>query len=83
MMNIFQSAIASWLIFTLGIINLVSILLILLSCRCIPGWKLTSKLMKYGVYKRFFRYHCYIWWVFWPSVVIHAIFAIGRFGIPS
>ena len=35
-MDIFQSAAASWLIFILGIISVVSILLILLSCRCIP-----------------------------------------------
>ena len=81
-MNIFQSIIASRLIFVLGIINLVTGVLIILTCRCMAGTRLTSKLMKYPAYQRFFRYHCYIWWIFWASVVIHVIFAIGLLGNP-
>ena len=81
-MDIFQSIISARLIFILGIINLVSILLILSTCRCIPGLKIAGKLMQYPAYKRFFKYHCYIWWVFWPSVIVHAIFAIAFLGIP-
>ncbi len=46
------------------------------------GTRLTSKLMKYPAYQRFFSYHCYIWWMFWASVVIHVIFAIGLLGNP-
>ncbi len=81
-MDIFQSVLAARLILILGIINLASISLIFLSCRCIPGWKLTRRLTKYRAYKRFFQYHCYIWWVFWPSVIVHAVFAVGVAGIP-
>ncbi len=81
-MDIFQSEVAVRLIFVLGISNLVLSSLIFLSCRCIPGWKLTGKLMQYGAYKRFFKFHCYLWWVFWPSVVVHAIFAIALLGAP-
>ena len=75
-------SIAAPVIFILGIVNIVMGLLILLSCRCIPGLKLADGLMKYPAYKRFYRYHCYIWWVFWPSVLVHAVFAIMFFGVP-
>lgn len=81
-MDIFQSIIASRLIFVLGIVNLVTGVLIVLTCRCMAGAKLTGGLMKYPAYQRFFSYHCYIWWIFWASVVIHAIFAIGLLGNP-
>jgi hypothetical protein len=80
-MDIFQS-IAPRLIFIFGIVNLVFGFTIFFSCRCIPGWKLTSSLMKYAAYKRFFKYHCYLWCIFWPSVVVHAIVAIVFFGVP-
>jgi len=80
-MDIFQS-IAPRLIFILGIVNLVFGFIIFFSCRCIPSWKLTGSLMKYAAYRQFFKYHCYIWWIFWPSVIVHAIFAIVFFGVP-
>lgn len=81
-MDIFTSEVAPRIIFTLGIINIVTVTLIFLSCRCIPGLTIAGKLMKYPAYKRFYKYHCYIWWVFWPSVVVHAIFGIGYLGVP-
>lgn len=81
-MDVFQSIIAARVIFILGIINLVSVGLIFFSCRCIPGSRITGKLMKYSAYKRFYKYHCRIWGVFWPSVVVHAIFAIALLGVP-
>jgi hypothetical protein len=81
-MGLFQSLAAARIIFALGIINLVTGIMILLTCRCMAGSKLSGKLMKYPVYKKFFSYHCVIWWVFWASVIIHAIFAIGLMGVP-
>jgi hypothetical protein len=54
-----------------------------MSCRCIPGMGFGRRLMKYPAYQKFFKFHCYLWWIFWPSVIVHAIFAIGLFGIPS
>ncbi len=81
-MNIFQTLIAARLVFVFGIINLVTGALVLLSCRCIPSAKITGNLMKYAIYKRFYSYHCYIWWAFWVSVIVHAIFAITFLGIP-
>jgi hypothetical protein len=69
-------------LFILGIVNLVTGLLIFFSCRCLPGARLGKGLMKYKWYQRFFKLHCYIWWVFWTSVVVHAIFAIIYIGWP-
>ena len=81
-MNIFNSVFAARLIFILGIINLLTGFLVLLTCRCLPTSRIGSKLMQYTAYNRFYRYHCYIWWIFWTSVIIHAAFAIGLLGIP-
>ena len=77
-MNIFDSLWGVRLIFILGIINITTGLLVLLSCRCIP--RISGRLMQYAAYRRFFQYHCYIWWVFWTSVIVHASLAIGITG---
>ncbi len=81
-MDIFQPIVAARITYVLGIVNLVTGALILLSCRCVPGLRIVGNLMRYKAYQRFFKYHCYIWWVFWSSVVVHAIFAVTRFGRP-
>ncbi len=70
------------LIFSLGIINLITVALIFFSCRCLPTSRWAGGLMKYSAYKHFYKYHCYIWWVLLPSVVIHAALAITLFGVP-
>ena len=82
-MEIVYSIVTVRVIFILGIINLVTGALIFFSCRCLPGSKLGSKLMKHRGYQRFYKYHCYIWRVFWPSVMIHAILALIFFGWPG
>ena len=81
-MDFFQSELAPRLIFILAIINLVSGVLIFLSCRCIPGLRISGQIMKITAYARFYKIHCYIWWVFWISVLAHAVIAIGFMGIP-
>jgi cytochrome b561 len=81
-MNIFYSQTASQIIFVLGIINLVSGLALVFSCRWFPLANITGGIAKNKAYKSFFKYHNYIWWIFWPSVMIHVIFAVGRVGIP-
>jgi hypothetical protein len=63
-------------IFTTSIINVVGFLLLLFTCRFVPGSKLTRPLMRSEWFKRLYRYHSYIWWVFVPSVTVHAIFGI-------
>ena len=79
-MSIFDPLLATRLIVILGIINLVTGVLVFFSCRCLPGSGLGNRLMKYKGYQRFYKYHCYIWRVFWPSVMIHAILAVIFFG---
>lgn len=69
-------------VFVLGIVNLVSGILVLFTCRCIPPSRFTPPLMQYRWYQRLFRYHCYIWLVFWVSVVVHAVFALVFVGWP-
>ncbi|MAH39428.1 MAG: hypothetical protein CL873_02700 [Dehalococcoidales bacterium] len=81
--KIIDPLLASRLIVILGIVNLVGGVLIFFSCRCLGGSKLGVKLMKYRSYQRFYQYHCYIWRVFWASVIIHASLAIIFFGWPS
>jgi hypothetical protein len=81
-MNIIDPLLGTRLIIILGIINLVTGVTIFFSCRCLPGSWLGKKLMKYQGYQRFYKYHCYIWRVFWPSVMIHAILAILVVGWP-
>ena len=74
--------IAMRILFILGIINLVAGLLIFFSCRCLPGSRIGKGLMKHPWYQKFFKLHCYIWWIFWVSVVVHAILAIIYIGWP-
>jgi hypothetical protein len=70
------------IIFVTAMINLISVLLVLTSCRCMNMWKLTSGLNKHAWFKRYFRWHCYIWYVLIPSIIIHAVFALKVMGIP-
>lgn len=77
-----STLIATRVIIVLGIINLTTGLLIFFSCRCIPALGFAKGLMKQHWYQKFFKLHCYIWWVFWGSVIVHAIFAIVYFGWP-
>jgi len=81
-MVIFQSILVARLIFILGIVNILGVMLIFFSCRCISNGVLLRKMMKYPAYQRFFGYHCYVWWIFWPSVIVHALLAMVFFGIP-
>ena len=81
-MSIFHSLVVARLIFILGIVNLLTGLLVFFSCRCLPGSKLGGWLMKHATYQRYFKYHCHIWKVFWPSVMVHAFLASMFFGIP-
>jgi magnesium-transporting ATPase (P-type) len=78
-----DSLIAIRVLFILGIINLAAGILIFFSCRCLPGSRIGKRLMKYKWYQGFFKWHCYIWWIFWISVVIHAIFGLIYIGWPS
>lgn len=74
--------IAPKIIFTLGVVNLLSGFAIFFSCRCVGSANIGKRLMQKGWYKSFYKHHCVIWRIFWPSVIIHATLAIIFFGIP-
>jgi hypothetical protein len=82
-MEFFYSVAAARTIFILGVVNALTILLIFFSCRCLPGSTIGSRLMEHGPFKRFYRYHCHLWKVFWPSVSVHAFFALMASGWPG
>lgn len=78
----FQTLTAARVLFALGIVNLVTGLMVLFTCRCLPTSRLGHNWLQHGKYKSFYKYHCYYWWVFWISVIIHAIFGLGLIGNP-
>ena len=75
--------IAPRVIFILGMLNLLTGLLVFFSCRCLPGSKIGAVLMQKPLYKSFYKWHCHIWKVFWPSVIVHTILALVFFGWPG
>jgi len=38
--------------------------------------------MHYPFYKNIYRYHVYLWWIFWILVTVHVIFALNYLGWP-
>jgi len=68
------------LIWITGVINFVSIALVLLTCRCMmarfPGVT-NSKL-----YNALNRYHCAYWIVFVLSIAAHGVLEFLTFGLP-
>jgi hypothetical protein len=81
-MSVFHSVFASRLILILGFVNLVTGFLLLFTCRVIPAFKPTRSLMQHAFYKSFYRYHVYLWWIFWISVTVHVVFAMNYLGWP-
>lgn len=65
----------------LGLTNVIFIALVWLSCRCRLG-SFGQRLMERGWYRKFYNWHCWYWWAFILSVLIHATFAIDLFGLP-
>lgn len=81
-MLIVSPLVAQRIIFILGIVNAVTVLALFSSCRCFPGTKLGAILMTQVWYKRYYKYHCYLWWLLLASVAVHAFFGIALFGVP-
>ncbi|MAG47109.1 hypothetical protein CL617_00765 [archaeon] len=70
------------LVFILGITNIIALFLVLLSCRCMGSVKIINYFWKYEWFKKFYSLHCYYWWLFVISVLLHAVFAFIVFGNP-
>lgn len=82
-MEIISPIVAIRIIFLLGITNLVLFLLIFFSCRCLPmSTRIGKRLMNYVWYQHFYKFHCYLWYIFGISIVIHAILGIIVMGVP-
>lgn len=65
--------------YVLGWTNIIGLILVLFSCRCIMNLK-AEKLSRSKIYTKFYKYHCYYWWFFIISVLVHAIVAISAYG---
>ena len=78
----FSPQVAIRIIYFLGFLNVITGLLIFFSCRCLPGSRIGKNWMHHKFYQRFFKTHCYIWWVFWISVMIHATMVFIYIGPP-
>jgi hypothetical protein len=75
-MNVFLSRTIENIILVTGIINLVFVLLLFLTCRFIPRSALTKSWINQKWFKLLYRYHSYFWWVLIPSVLIHFVIVI-------
>lgn len=67
--------------FATGIVNIVALLLVLATCRCAPV-RLPEPVRRMNSYQVLLKYHCWYWWVFLLSVILHAVFAVSAFGVP-
>jgi hypothetical protein len=71
------------IVYILGITNVIGLLLVLSTCRCILMiGLLTQGLVKSKLYPIFYRYHCYFWIFFIISIILHAFVAFLTFGFP-
>jgi hypothetical protein len=82
LLNIFFSPAVARIIFITAVVNLGLVLTIMLSCRWVPVARLTKSWMNRPAFKRLYKYHTYLWWWLLASIIVHAVFAIGRVGIP-
>jgi hypothetical protein len=64
-----------------GWLNLIFFILILLSCRCIGFWRITRKVVGNRVFQGIYSKHCWYWYGFILSVLIHAVTSVMLFGL--
>ncbi len=69
-------------IYILGILNIVGLLLVFFSCRCLPGMRWLKPLWGAAWYRAFYRRHCWYWYFFFVSVFLHAVLAMYLYGNP-
>ena len=76
-----DTALAAKLTFVLGITNILGLVLVLFSCRCILGWN-PQFLQNKKWFMAFYRLHCWYWRIFLLSVLLHVVLAFLSFGNP-
>ncbi len=69
-------------VFALGIVNFLTLLALFFSCRCMGSRKPFSKMLHFKPFARFYKFHCYYWYILFGSVVAHLTIAIKVLGIP-
>ncbi|MBS3057095.1 MAG: hypothetical protein J4415_00535 [Candidatus Diapherotrites archaeon] len=79
-MTLFDPQLELRLIFVFGILNIVGIALVLLSCRCLFARLINPKS---SIMMKFYNLHCYYWLLFLISVLAHALIAFDLLGIPK
>ena len=79
-MALLDPALELRLIFIFGILNIVGIALVLLSCRCLFGRVINPKSK---IMMKFYNLHCYYWLLFLISVLAHALLAFDLLGVPK
>lgn len=69
-------------VFALGIVNFLTLSALFLSCRCTGVRKPFSRMLHFKAFARFYKLHCYYWYILFVSVVAHLTIAIKVLGIP-
>ena len=78
----FETIAAARILFLSGLVVLVTSLLIMASCRCVPSKGLLGALRRASWFTRLFSRHCILWMIFAAVLVVHVVFAAGFLGIP-
>jgi hypothetical protein len=73
---------AQRLVFALGVVNFLTLSALFLSCRCMGVRKPFSRMLRVKAFARFYKLHCYYWYILFGSVVAHLTIAIKVLGIP-
>ena len=73
---------AQRLVFALGVVNFLAMSALFLSCRCMGTRAPFSKMFRFKAFSRFYKLHCYYWYILFGSVVAHLTIAIKVLGIP-
>jgi len=81
-MAVFKTIEAARVLFTSGLVVLVTSVLIMLSCRCVPAKGGLSAVRRAPWFQSLFKRHCTLWVVFVIALVVHVIFAAGFLGLP-
>lgn len=81
-MDVFRTIEAARILFASGLLVLVTSVLIMLSCRCVPAKGALSSVRQAPWFQGLFRRHCILWRVFVVVLIVHVIFAVGFLGLP-
>ena len=81
-MAFFKTIEAVRILFASGLLVLLTSILLMLSCRCVPANGTAGLVRKASWFQGLFRRHCILWRVFVVGLVVHVVFAFGFIGIP-